>query len=319
MRATGVVLLFLGLVLCCKLAHSLPGYGDVEAEFKEFMFKFNKNYASEEYNFRFQMFKENLEYIESFNVNNKHMQLGINSMSDMSYAEYLELLQKPKGPAPPNKPDLPAAPSLPTSVDWRNQSDVGPVLDMRPCGGPSFAVAGSVQSFCAISSGSFAYYNPTQVTQCMHNACNSSEDAVFDYIAQQGLHNVWTNCNVGANIAGCCIASHLCFTGTEVFLETGVAMMGPIVVAIDASQPSFKGYQSGIYFEPECSTTNLTLNLLVVGYGVDSSNHQYWIAQNYWGTSWGMNGYILMARNQNNNCGIASHQCHPVGVHQCTK
>ena len=55
--------------------------------------------------------------------------------------------------------------------------------------------------------------------------------------------------------------------------------------------------------------------VLVVGYGIDNSSTtvpDYWIAKNSYGTGWGDNGYIYMARNQNNSCGIASHASYPL-------
>ena len=62
-------------------------------------------------------------------------------------------------------------------------------------------------------------------------------------------------------------------------LQDVVANVGPVSVAIDASHSSLKSYMSGIYYEPECSTTNTTHAVLVVGYGTERGK-DFWLVKN---------------------------------------
>jgi cathepsin L len=55
--------------------------------------------------------------------------------------------------------------------------------------------------------------------------------------------------------------------GDENALVTAIANIGPINVAVDASQESFQFYSSGVYYEKKCSSTLVDLELLTVGYG----------------------------------------------------
>jgi len=52
----------------------------------------------------------------------------------------------------------------------------------------------------------------------------------------------------------------------EIALATTVATIGPVVVAIDASRPSFQSYSGGIYSDSGC-TNNTDHAVTVVGYG----------------------------------------------------
>jgi len=60
-----------------------------------------------------------------------------------------------------------------------------------------------------------------------------------------------------------------------------VATVGPISVAIDASNPSFHFYHAGVYDEPSC-TSEIDHAVLVVGYGQENcgSGREYWLVKN---------------------------------------
>merc|ERR1712215_392631 len=98
--------------------------------------------------------------------------------------------------------------------------------------------------------------------------------------------------------------------GDEDALKQAVATIGPVSVAIDASQSSFMSYTSGVYYDAGCSSTELDHGVLVVGYGTEDGE-AYWLVKNSWKASWGEDGYIKMSRNRDNNCGIASQASYP--------
>ena len=88
----------------------------------------------------------------------------------------------------------------------------------------------------------------------------------------------------------------------------------PVSVAIEADKRSFQMYTSGVYNDPNCGT-NLDHGVTAVGYGTENGQ-DYYIVKNSWGTSWGDNGYIKIARNSVSTstkgiCGIAMESSYP--------
>jgi cathepsin L len=140
---------------------------------------------------------------------------------------------------------------------------------------------------------------------------------VYDWvIANQNGHFAiegYDSCTYDESKMATTIVSYKAATskGDENVLKESVYNDGVVTVAVDGSHNSFQLYTSGVYSESGCSQTDLDHFMLLVGYGVSGST-PYWILQNTWGTTWGMDGYMWMARNQGNMCGVATDTIVPV-------
>ena len=88
-------------------------------------------------------------------------------------------------------------------------------------------------------------------------------------------------------------------------------------MAIDVTEENFMLYKDGVFVDKNCENNENSLNhgVLAVGYGsevVKDKKMDYWIVKNSWGTRWGEEGYIRMARNMDNMCGIATAASYPL-------
>merc|ERR1711962_504193 len=70
------------------------------------------------------------------------------------------------------------------------------------------------------------------------------------------------------------------------------------------------GDESENAYSRSCSSRRLNHAVLAVGYRSEGGQ-DYYLVKNSWGTRWGAGGYIKMARNRRNNCGIASKPSYP--------
>jgi len=212
-------------------------------------------------------------------------------------------------------------------VNWVNKGAVTPIKNQGQCGSCwSFSATGSMEGQQFIKKNTLVSLSEQNLVDCStaqgNDGCNGGlMDQAFQYvISNKGIDTEASypytatgpnTCEYSAQNIGDTISGFQDITsGSESALQTASDGQ-PVSVAIDASNTSFQLYTSGVYYEPACSSSQLDHGVLVVGYGNDDSNTAYWLVKNSWGTDWGMNGFIQMSRNKNNNCGIATMASYP--------
>jgi len=338
MRSLVAVLLLVGV--CCAATTR------EESLWKLYKATYQKSYACEaEDALRMKLFQENLKYIEEHNklyeAGEKTFQMGMNQFTDLSLSEHNALhkgLILPDNPRKTKKErslsDLVTTTTLrpiPEELDWRTYNVVTPIKNQGNCGSCwAFSATGALEAQLARRTGKLLSLSEQQLVDCTYKGkygnygCGGgwfepgwqqiqdvggidSEES-YPYTAKTG-----TSCLFNAgNVVGTDVGYVDLPPNDEDALLEAVGVWGPVSISVDATHASFMNYKSGVYYEPNCSSTQLDHAILIVGYGKDAaSGMDYWIVKNSWGTWWGESGYIKMARNRNNNCGIATHPAHP--------
>jgi cathepsin L len=329
-----VFALFCLLGLQISLLSAFRSEAEYETLFENWIQEHGKSYDEHELLYRFRVFKKNVDFIEEFNANSElnGFYVGLNKFADLTNSEFMERYsgfnsRLVKVQDPDHVFEYDQTQALPSSVDWRTKGAVTAVKDQGQCGSCwSFSTTGSVEGAWALNY-SLVSLSEQNLMDCSRSygnmGCNGGlMDNAFKYIINnKGIDTEASypyeeatsyNCRYKSTNLGAKISSYKDVTsGSESALQNAVAYHGPVSVAIDASHMSFQMYKGGVYYESRCSSTQLDHGVLVVGYGTGSSG-DYWIVKNSWGTSWGDQGYIYMARNKNNNCGIATQASFPI-------
>lgn len=99
--------------------------------------------------------------------------------------------------------------------------------------------------------------------------------------------------------------------GDEDDMKNRISTKGPSAICLDSSQSTFHLYKSGIYSDSICLFILLNHGVGIVGYGSENGE-DYWILRNSWGKAWGEDGYMRIARNKHNMCGVATFHTYPI-------
>lgn len=216
----------------------------------------------------------------------------------------------------------------PSKIDYRKNGGVSKVKDQGDCGSCwAFATAGALESYMARQNKSILL-SEQNLVDCSGKygnfGCNGGlMDQAFRYVRDYGIMAAreypYTAregiCRFNRERSVVSVRGSITLPkGNEALLRLTLALTGPIPVAIDASSRSFHAYRTGVYDDAICRSERDELNhaVLLVGYGTDSGNRDYWLIKNSWGSRWGSAGYIKIARNKGNLCGVASYAVLPL-------
>jgi KDEL-tailed cysteine endopeptidase len=294
-----------------------------------------------EFAYRLSVFRENLDYIMNHNAKESTYELGTNAYSHLTSEEFADFFHLGSLRPPMLRRStefVHSAPSdlssLPASVDWTTVPNVvTPVKDQGNCGSCwSFSATGAIEGAYGIKYQQQAYskgFSEQELVSCdtTDAGCNGGwmDDAFAwaqkngglpteqDYPYTSGTSGQSGSCQKTGHvmIAASTPSGYVDVKTKDVNAMMAAVAQQPVSIAIQANQKDFQNYKSGV-LTGTCGQ-RLDHGVLNVGYGVytDAAQTPYWKVKNSWGTSWGMQGYILIERSSADKCGVLDAGSYP--------
>lgn len=321
---------------CAANVHPREVY---EKEFFEHISKHNLNIKDgKEFLERLSIFADNFDLIEKHNSDSTQTyKFGLNRFSHLTYQEWKDEVRV-GGTRVPNlrrNPNTPVheAPndssSNPASVNWVTSGAVTAVKNQGNCGSCwSFSTTGALEGAYQIKYGKLESFSEQELVSCdtsgQDDGCNGGwMDDAFDFVkAHGGLTTEsaypYTSGDTGksgtckttgyTNNANVAPKSHTDVKAGSVSALESALVKQPVSIAIQANQPAFQHYSSGV-LTGTCGQ-RLDHGVLAVGYGTEGGN-PYWLVKNSWGPTWGEQGYIKILKSDADLCGVLDAASYP--------
>jgi len=293
------------------------------AKFQKFITKFNKHYTTiDEFTAKFEVFRANFIKTASQLSKNLSHKVGVTKFFDMTPSEFAKVYRNLRVNTKSLRGQLiktdKHAP-VPAAFDWRQHGAVGPIKDQGQCGSCwTFSTVGNVEGLDFIKHHTLQNFAEQQIVDCdtTDYGCNGGwMENAMDYITKAGGLMLTKDYPYTAEDGQCAFditkihvklnGHKMAGTTDEVKIAAMVAQVAPLAIAINATP--FQTYVSGIINldADDCDPAMLDHGVTLVGYGTEDTT-DYWIIKNSWGSDWGENGYVRVARGTG-CCGVNTH------------
>ena len=279
--------------------------------------KFGKSVPnSQELLYRAKLFEEYVAKMEKHNANTSNTwQIGINQFSDLTPQEF-QATYLGEFSAPTETPTInePVNAGFQGQVDWRTKGLVTGVKNQGQCGSCwAFGATAAHESYQIQTKGQSSSINLSeqQLVDCSgafgNAGCNGGlASSALKWIKANG-QTEQRNYPYTAKQAACSISSgdyrisdvNYVSSGSCSELEDKLTKR-PVAVRVDASNWSL--YRSGIF--SNCDV-HINHSVFLVG-----SSEEAWTIKNSWGTTWGEQGFIRLAKG--NTCNVCYGPSFPV-------
>lgn len=316
--------------------------------FEDFIQTYERKYVPEEKQRRFEIFQENVKFIAETNAKNLSYTLAVNHFTDLTFEEFkaqfvggvtavptevrqnMTTFEKPLG-------------TVPDSVDWVAKGAVSSVKNQGKCGSCwTFSATGALEGAMAVAGRKLVDLSQEELVDCDtgllggHGCSGGNPAQAFGWVKSHGMCTAAdypymcmdptaTSCTGATCQKDKCqpvlkaggwftkgdVTAYSMVDNSQDALEAAVAQQ-PVSVAIEADQPVFQHYHSGVLTDTACGST-LDHGVLVVGYGT-LDGQKYWNVKNSWATTWGDHGFIKIARGSSaagGECGIRKMASYP--------
>ncbi|KAL5987766.1 putative cysteine protease rd21b [Asimina triloba] len=320
-------------------AGSSRSEAEVRMMYQEWLVRYGKgsSNALDEMEKRFEIFKDNLRFVDEHNAGNHSFKVGLNRFADLSNEEYRTMylgmkmdatrrLKRPRS----DRYRFNEGEDLPQSVDWRKKGAVNPVKDQGSCAFFSskhiscadvssldenckgscwaFSTIGAVEGINKIVTNKLISLSEQELVDCdtsYNQGCNGGlMDYAFQFIIDNGGIDTESDYPYNAADGRCDVYRKNAHVVTiDSYEDVPVNDENALKKAV-ANQPVSVAIEAGGRAFQLYSSGIFTgicgtdLDHGVVAVGYGTENGKdYWIVRNSWGDSWGEQGYLKMERN----------------------